>query len=53
MKVTTENAKEFAHNVMSQKDVEGYNKLNGTDYQTKEELLENETDEAVANFYQS
>lgn len=53
MKVTTENAKEFAQNVMTKSDVDGYNKVNGTNYQTKDELLENETDEAVAEFYQS
>lgn len=51
MKITAENAKEFAHNVMTKRDVEGFNKLNGTHYESKEELLDHETPEAVAEFY--
>ena len=51
MQITSENAKEFAHNVMTTKDVRGYNEIHGTSYKTKEELLAQETDAAVAEFF--
>lgn len=52
MKVTTENAKEFAQNVMDKRQLEDFNKWAGTNYETVDELLEAETDEKVASFFQ-
>ena len=52
MKITAENAMEHAQWTMTKRDVDGYNKLNGTNYSSKEELLDDESAENVAEFYQ-
>lgn len=51
MKITAENAMEHAQWTMTKRDVEGFNKLNGTHYSSKEELLSNESAENVAEFF--
>ena len=53
MKVTTENAKEFAQNVMDKRQLADFNKWADTHYETVAELLETETSENVASFFQS
>ena len=52
MKLTKENVKEHAQNVMTQKDVEGYNKLNGTKYPDRDALLDGETERDLLAFFQ-
>lgn len=51
MQITTDNAKEYASNVIDRKQLADYIAWSGTKYQSKEELLENESSERVAEFY--
>lgn len=51
MKVTPENAKEFAGNVMTKADVISFNRVRGTTYTDREQLLAEESDQSIAEFY--
>jgi hypothetical protein len=51
MKITIETAKEFAANVMDSRQLADYNAWAGTSHESTEDLIENESAEKIAEFF--